>query len=123
MRRRCTSENDKDYYNYGERGIRVCPQWEDYLVFHEWARSNGYEDNLSLDRIKVDEGYSPNNCRWADKWTQANNTRCTNILEYKGHTASLSWFARAYGIKRNTLWCRLFRYEPNWDIGRALEDA
>lgn len=75
MRQRCGNPKNMDYKSYGGRGILVCDEWKDYTAFKRWALSNGYADNLSIDRINVDGNYEPGNCRWADAKTQANNRR------------------------------------------------
>lgn len=78
MIRRCHSEKDKrqtGYKKYGARGIKVCDEWKNNrTVFFEWALSNGYEENLSLDRIDSFGNYEPSNCRWATRAQQSRNT-------------------------------------------------
>lgn len=71
MKYRCKC---KDYKNYCLKGIRVCEEWENsFEAFYEWAQRNGYSDTLTIDRKDGDKGYSPDNCRWVDAKTQANN--------------------------------------------------
>lgn len=55
----------------------MSPVWSTYAVFKEWALNNGYSNCLTLDRIKGEKGYSPENCRWATYETQTQNRRKT----------------------------------------------
>lgn len=74
MKSRCYRKNNPSYKHYGGRGIRICTEWKtDFQVFYDWAMSNGYHDNLSIERDKVNEDYSPSNCRWATTEEQAQN--------------------------------------------------
>lgn len=73
MKNRCSNPQHR---NYGARGITVCDEWRDsYLTFRDWAHSHGYQQGLSLDRVKNELGYSPSNCRWATPTTQSRNRR------------------------------------------------
>ena len=45
------------------------------MSFYNWSLNNGYKDNLSIDRINNNLGYSPDNCRWATQEIQSRNTR------------------------------------------------
>lgn len=110
---RCTNENDACFQRYGGRGITVCDEWlgdDGFINFYNWSKNNGFDDykELSLDRIDNDKGYSPDNCRWADIVTQANNTRRNVFVTYNGETKTVSQWAKYLGIKSRTLHTRLF---------------
>ena len=76
MKKRCSNPKNKEYKNYGGRGIRVCNDWaSDYVKFYEWAMINGYSDKLTLDRIDVDKNYGPDNCKWSTWIEQGRNKR------------------------------------------------
>lgn len=110
MNKRCHLESDIRYDNYGRRGIYVCDDWRDnYDAFKNWSYENGYADNLSIDRIDNDDGYSPENCRWTDRFTQANNTRRSRHVTYNGVTHSISEWSRLLGIHKATLRDRIKR--------------
>ena len=119
MRQRCTYEKDtKEYANYGGRGITVCDLWmNDFLAFAKWALANGYKDNLTLDRVDNNRGYSPENCRWATVKQQSNNRRTNRILEYKGKRLTLTEWSEILGINKNTILSRLRR---GWSVEKSL---
>ena len=71
MRGRCLHPRDKDYPYYGAKGVKVCQEWAEFVPFREWALANGYADNLTIDRIDNNQGYSPDNCQWLP-----NNENC-----------------------------------------------
>lgn len=84
MHTRCYNPRFFAYKHYGGRGIAICPEWKnDFQAFHDWAMANGYRDNLSIDRINNDMGYSPDNCRWATTAEQNNNKRAENGYRIK----------------------------------------
>lgn len=95
---RCNNPKHKSYKNYGGRGITVCGEWLDVANFASWAEiTHPNIEGVSLDRIDNDKGYSPENCRWADSFTQAINQRIgkNNTSGYVGITSNgANWVAR-----------------------------
>jgi hypothetical protein len=55
--------------------VDVCPEWESYEIFRDWALANGYEDRLTIDRRDGEKGYYPDNCRWVTYLVQRHNRR------------------------------------------------
>ena len=89
MRKRCRNPNSSDYPRYGGRGIKVCRAWEHFETFCAWAISNGYTDDLTIERKDNEKGYSPSNCRWATMSQQGRNTRPRqNKSGYRGVSPS-----------------------------------
>jgi hypothetical protein len=87
IKQRCNNPKHPRYIDYGERGIKMCEEWENSITsFINWAKENGYNDSLTIDRINNDENYSPDNCRCVSYSTQAINTklRRDNTSGYKG---------------------------------------
>jgi len=76
MIERCYNPSHPSYCRYGARNIKICDEWlAKTSDFFKWALANGYQDNLTLDRINNDGNYEPSNCRWATRKEQMQNTR------------------------------------------------
>lgn len=108
---RCNNKKQTGYKNYGGRGIKVCDEWlSSFESFYEWAINNGYSEELSIDRINNDGNYEPSNCRWADSYTQQNNTSQNIVFEYDGKTQTLAEWARELNLSYYALWKRINKY-------------
>lgn len=103
---RCRNKNNKDYPNYGGRGIQFCERWNDFENFYEDMGEK--PDGMQLDRIKVNGNYEPGNCRWATPKEQANNKRNSRRYSYQGKTQPLAAWAEDYNININTLEYRVY---------------
>lgn len=118
IKERCYYEKYPEFYLYGGRGIKMCSEWkEDFINFYNWAIDNGYNDDLSIDRIDYNGDYEPNNCRWSDKYTQANNKRNNIIITFKGETHTLSQWAKILNLPYSTL---ANRYRRNKSLEEIL---
>lgn len=119
MKYRCSNSPSNNHYdNYAARGITVCDEWaNDYSTFAEWARQNGYSDELTIDRIDVNGNYEPSNCRWATMAEQNRNKTTTFYVTIDGETKCLKDWAREFGIKYSTVQMRI---ERGWKVEDAL---
>jgi hypothetical protein len=114
MKDRCNNQNNKQFCNYGGRGISICKEWNDsFLVFKDWAYANGYSETLTIDRIDVNGDYCPENCTWIDMKEQQYNKTCTVLVNGR----SLAKMARENGIEPK-LAC--YRYKAGWDLRDIL---
>jgi hypothetical protein len=107
MRQRCGNPKNPNYDRYGGRGISVCDEWNDYIIFYEWAIQNGYSDKLTLERKDNDLGYDPSNCKWATHKEQMNNNSRSNMLTHNGRTQSITMWAEELNIKTQTIQGRI----------------
>jgi hypothetical protein len=98
MLNRCFYKKLAMYQEYGARGITVCDEWIDkengFKNFVEWAKVNGYSEDLTLDRIDVNGNYEPSNCRWVDLYVQANNKRNNLRVKINGEIDTVGNWAR-----------------------------
>lgn len=123
MLTRCYNKNYKYYANYSGRGITVCDEWlgkYGRIRFFEWAKSNGFSPELTLDRIDVNGNYCPNNCRWATMKVQQNNRTNNSRYEYNGEVKTLAEWADYFGIKYATLQAMIKRHGFQQSIERIL---
>lgn len=103
MIQRCTNPNSTYFPRYGGRGITVCHEWRTRNNFKEWALSHGYRNDLTIDRINNDKGYSPDNCRWVTPSQNCCNRSTTHFVTAFGKRQSLMEWSRELNISCNTL--------------------
>lgn len=73
MKQRCNNPNNVAYKNYGGRGIKYDKRWEKFDNFVEDMGER--PENMTLDRINVDDDYYKENCKWSTKREQQHNLR------------------------------------------------
>jgi hypothetical protein len=117
MKQRCYNPNDKNYKNYGDRGIELCERWLE--GFENFLDDMGDPPKgYSIDRIDNNRGYYKENCKWSTHIEQQNNTRKNRNITFNGLSMSVSSWARHLGLNKKTLQNRITR---GWPIKRALE--
>lgn len=127
MVNRCKNENVSSYKYYGKKGINVCSEWlgeNGFDNFYQWSISNGYKEEIengrnkwTIDRIDSNKDYSPENCRWVDIYTQANNKSTNVFLTYNGKTQTATQWSKEVGISSYTI---LHRKKRGWSDEKAL---
>lgn len=120
LRERCNNPNNKSYFHYGSRGIKVCPEWNNpddgYINFKKWSLENGLKPGLTIDRINNDLGYYPENCQWTNNKVQCNNRRTTHYLQIGKYVFSVTIWAEIIGVPFKTLFSRINYGWPIKDV-------
>ena len=111
---RCYNPLNKDYKNWGARGIVVCKRWRDDFTLFADDVGPTWREGLSLGRIDNNGPYSPENSQWETVQQQSNNRR-TNILLDDGRTVAQA--AKSAGLKPSTVYARIRR---GWDESKIL---
>ena len=114
MKSRCLNSKSISYKNYGSRGIRVCDEWLSYENFHNWAITNGYSDELQLDRIDNDGNYEPSNCRWVTREINMRNTRKNHYICVYGETKTISEWINLLGLSKSVAYKHLKESEESF---------
>lgn len=95
MKQRCYNLNHDAYERYGGAGVTICEEWRtDFMSFYDWAMSNGYKEELTIDRKENDKGYCPDNCRWVSITTQNRNKSNVRLITIEEDTKSLAEWLR-----------------------------
>jgi hypothetical protein len=123
MKRRAYDKNNKQFKNYGGRGVVVCEAWKnDFKSFYDWAISNGWRKGLELDKDKLapqqlGDIYSPEFCSFLTPQENSWNTSKNRLIEYKGTIKCLAEWAKELGINYKALHARL---AVGWSVDKAF---
>jgi len=114
IRKRCLSVKDKDFPQYGGKGIKICDRWSGTDGFFNFIEDMGERpEGHTIDRKDTDGDYEPSNCRWADANTQ--NLNRSNVI-YRGVT-----FYKKYDKYRVRLTANGVTYE--FGMFKELDEA
>lgn len=117
MRDRCSAFGKDRGKDYAERGIKICDEWDAFETFQEWALLNGYEDDLTIERIDVNGDYEPSNCKWISLAEQQKNKTNTLYVTIDGERKRLKDACEEYGVSYMTAYQRICR------LGWSEEEA
>ena len=112
MRSRCNRINQ----DYSCRGITYDERWDSFENFY--LDMGEVPEGMSIDRIDVNGNYTKDNCRWATREQQANNTRANVFIEWNGKRQTRSQWERELNMKPTTLRSRL---KAGWSLDRAMQ--
>lgn len=116
MKARCYNPSNKNYKDYGGRGITVCEQWRnDFAAFGEDMQAE-YADDLEIDRIDPNGNYSPENCRWISRAAQNKNKRNSRPVDTPWGRICLAEAAVKSGLSPRTLSHRHSNGKPDEDL-------
>ncbi len=107
---RCYNKANKQYKDYGGRSISVCARWLDpirgFLNFY-YDMGPRPNKNFSIDRRNNDGSYCRENCRWATRFQQQDNSR--NVKHFiainkkrnlKISTWNIAKFSRTWNLNK-----------------------
>jgi len=117
IKQRCGNLNDAAYESYGGRGITYSKDWENFEGFYKDMGSS-WELGLSIDRVNNDGDYCKENCRWATRKVQNNNTRRNRYIKVNNICKTLSQWSDYTGLKSSTIRQRIDAY--GWSVEKAL---
>lgn len=117
MRQRCSNENNKRFKDYGGRGISVCDRWKN--SFENFIKDMGYAPTPkhTLERINVNGGYEPTNCKWATIKEQANNKTVNVFVDIDGVIKTVKQWSEKLNVSQYSVRSRISR---GWDAKKAI---
>jgi hypothetical protein len=98
--------------------VNICDEWLTFINFYNWSIQNGWQKNLTIDRIESKGNYEPNNCRWVTMEDQLRNTKRNKYYEYNNETLVIQDICEKYNINRNTF---NKRFRLGWSIEKIIE--
>lgn len=114
MKSRCYNPNATHSKYYYGKNIKICEEWKNnYIAFKEWSLKNGFQDNLTIDRIDNNGDYCPQNCRWVSIKEQNENLPTIRKITYKGKEYTIKQISEITGL---SIKCLDARYRRGWTV-------
>lgn len=119
MKARCYNTKSSSYKRYGGRGISVCEEWsKSFETFYAWSMQNGYNENLTIERIDNNGNYCPENCKWISKKEQCRNRRTNISFEYNGEKHILTEWCEIFNLDYKLVHNRI--YKMKWSFEKSI---
>lgn len=116
MIRRCTDPKHQNFTRYQSLGVAVCERW---MKFENFLADMGQPPaGMSIERKENHLGYFKENCKWATRIEQQNNTRTNHLIEANGETHTIAEWSRITGIPHSAIRGRI--QDRGWDGARAV---
>jgi hypothetical protein len=107
MLTRCYNKNRKSYCDYGGRGIDVYQPWIDSFELFLLDMGERPSNDYSIERIDVNKGYYPDNCKWATQHEQSLNKRNTKTYVVSGEKYLLSELSEKFNVNPSVFRARI----------------
>lgn len=118
MIQRCTNPRNKQFKDYGGRGIFVCDRWRSFAHFA--ADMGPRPSGFTLERIDNNRGYEPRNCRWATRTEQNSNKRnCIYLVVHNGVRLTLREYCRRHSLRYRPIVKRI--QDRGWPLEMAVQ--
>jgi hypothetical protein len=114
MKNRCTNPRNYSFAYYGGRGISVCSKWMSFPGFFE--DMGEAPESLTLDRINSNGDYCKENCRWATRAIQSENSSQSKFIEFDGKRLNMRSWERILGWSRGYIARAMKRGTPIHEI-------
>lgn len=123
LRQRTCDPNNKDWNNYGGRGIKCCERW--LHSFEAFLEDMGEcpSTKHSIERVDHNGNYDPSNCVWATMKQQNRNRRNNRIVLYRGTSMPLAQACEEAGAGVDWHKARNRIERHGWAVDRAVEQG
>lgn len=121
MKNRCTNSTTPDYKYYGGRGIILDNSWYN---FQNFLKDMGEKPSLqhTIERIDNNKGYNKQNCKWATRLEQAQNTSFNRRFIFNGEDLTMSEIARRTNIPYDTLRHRINSQNMSIEMATSVKN-